>query len=193
MFVDTKVTVYHENKLRTDALSHNRLKFLNIRLNGLSGRVHPTLQYIVTTDDVLKARVHLKMLAGDYPCNYNLSLLKNSDPHCILCTASEEGSPIDDIVHVLTACIASKFTKQRLLPDLLNAVSLASAPLDLQGLQTDNERLTQFILDPTSPNLPLSTRIAPEHPVLREVLRISRNYCFFINKERVKIQKTLSQ
>ena len=100
----------------------------------------------MTTDDVLKARVHLKMLARDFPCNYNLSLMKNNDPHYILCPASEEGSPADDIVHVLTTCIAFKVTKQRLLSDLLNAVNSVTHTYDLQGLRTDTESLSSFYI-----------------------------------------------
>ena len=46
--------------------------------------------------------------------------------------------------------------------------------------------LTQFILDPTSLNLPNAIRIQPGVSNLNEVLRICSNYCFLIHKERIK-------
>ena len=37
-----------------------------VSLTGLRGKKHPALSGIVTTHEVKKAKIHLKMLAGDY-------------------------------------------------------------------------------------------------------------------------------
>ena len=41
-------------------------KYLNVKLLDLSGRPHPALQVIFRTQDVIKLRIHIKFLVGDY-------------------------------------------------------------------------------------------------------------------------------
>ena len=77
------------------------MTFLNIQLNGLTGRRHPALMGLTTTRDVDKARTHIKMLSGDYLTYSRLTIdRKSGDPSCRLC---RDMSPIpqDTLVHVL--------------------------------------------------------------------------------------------
>ena len=95
-------------------------------------------------------------------------------------------SPTEDMTHLLTACRATRETRERIIPDLLNAISLHDPSNHL--LQSQNSScLSQFILDPTSLNLPLTIRIGPNHPALPHILPICRNLCFSLHKVRSSI------
>ena len=73
--VHTKITVYHEKKLRTAATKNSKMTFLNVSIKGLNGRPHPALSGITTTHSVKKSRAHLKMLADDlYNMERSLSI-----------------------------------------------------------------------------------------------------------------------
>ena len=66
----TKAAVisHHENAIRKKALVNFKLQYLNVQVSGLSGRLHPVLAWVLTTQDAAIVRPHLKMLAGDYLC-----------------------------------------------------------------------------------------------------------------------------
>ena len=66
----TKAAVisHHENALRKKAAVNFKLQYLNVQVSGLSGRPHPMLAWVLTTQDVAIVDPHLKMLAGDYLC-----------------------------------------------------------------------------------------------------------------------------
>ena len=42
--VHTKITVYHEKKLRTAAITNSKMKYLNVSIKGLNGQA--TLPYL---------------------------------------------------------------------------------------------------------------------------------------------------
>ena len=181
-----KVLAYHEAILRKKALSNSKLRFLNVQLSGLSGRIHPTLSGINTTQDVVRSRQHIKMLSGDYLCYATLAKERGSDPQCKICPSSSlSPAPKEDIIHILTRCRGTAEIRQRIIPELLNAV-LAINPLNDILQKHDHLTLTQFILDCFSPNLPNSIRIAPNIPEAIHILRICRNMCFAIHCERIR-------
>ena len=97
----TRVTVYYENKLRDQAATNSKMKFLNVQVQGLSGAPHPALLYITSTQEVRKLRHHLKFLSGDFLTAERLALDTGSDPKCNLCSA-----PVESTEHVLTQCKA---------------------------------------------------------------------------------------
>ena len=69
MVTRTAVTIHHERKWRDKAATNSKVGFLNVKASGLTGRPHPVLAGVLTTQEVMRARIHLKMLAGDYPCS----------------------------------------------------------------------------------------------------------------------------
>ena len=84
-YVLTKITVFHERQLRNDAYKYSMMRFLNVSVSGLSGRHHPALLNIMTSQDVNKMRPHLKMLCSDL-YTYELKAKYNGgSPHCRLC------------------------------------------------------------------------------------------------------------
>ena len=64
--VDNAICIYHENKIKELAKSNSKMKYLNITLNGLTGRAHPALLNIFTVQDTKKLIIHLKFLTGNF-------------------------------------------------------------------------------------------------------------------------------
>ena len=124
------------------------------------------------------------MLAGDYPCQ---AFLYADSAACRLCQVYSPTypPPTEDMVHLLSRCRSTSETRARVLPDLLNEISQffpASPILD----SPSHAVLTQFLLDPTSLNLPLSARVSTAHPALPTILTLCRNICFAIHKDRIR-------
>ena len=192
MVTKSAVTKYHEVSLRNKAATNSKLSFLNVQITGLMGRPHPVLTSILTTRDVMSSRVHIKMLAGDYPCFSYLGSDRNQSPHCRLCKAlsPQYSPPEENMVHLLTRCRATTDTRIRFTPELLNTISRNFPNNSI--LETSNHtHLTQLILDPTSLNLPLSMRISPAHKDLPKVLFVCRNLCYAIHRDRSRQLKSL--
>ena len=119
--VKTKITVWHERNLRRMSEENSKMRFLNVQLSGLSGRPHPALQNIQTTQDSKKLRLHLKFLTCDLitdtvQCDTNNS---TSALACTLCSASIT----DSTVHTLVTCRALTEVRNRLFPEFMNTVS----------------------------------------------------------------------
>ena len=87
----------------------------------------------------------------------------------------------EDLIHILTQCLAYKDIRDRMFPEYLNVCS-ENDPKFEEMTSTD-EHLCQFILDPSSLNL--SKRINICDPELDKILKISRDYA--INSTRIKI------
>ena len=184
--INTKITVHHESLLRRKALSNWKLSFLNVQLTGLSGRHHPVLSGIFTTHDASRLRPHVKMLTGDYPCFATLAVDRGTDPQCRLCPATPTyQAPCEDIQHVLMRCKGTADVRTKMMPELLNAVA-KFFPLNMILDCHDHPTLSQFILDCSSPNLPSRTRIDPNHRKCFEVIRVCRDICYGIHKERIR-------
>ena len=64
--VKTKITVFHENELRSAASNNSKMKYFHVGTKGLNGRPHPVLSAAVTTSEVKAMRPVVKMLLSDY-------------------------------------------------------------------------------------------------------------------------------
>ena len=185
-FYNARVVSFHEKALRKKAVDNDKLKYLNIQLTGLTGRAHPILSWVLTTQDVVRARIHLKMLSGDYLCQANLAKDRGLDPSCLLCKSLLRlPAPAENILHILTMCKATSETRQRIVPELLNCLS-KYFPSNSLLRSINHAQLCQFILDPTSLNLPMDCRIQPNHADLSHVMFICRNLCFALHKTRIR-------
>ena len=163
--------------------------YLNVQLAGLSGRPHPILHNICTTQDAKKLRLHIKFLTCDIMTNDRLSKTRpNRSSACDLCSA-----PLDSVEHVLVSCNATAEVRRRLYPELLNVVAQVQPLCEILHCQSPppNPVLAQFILDCTSINLPESFRIPAHNPEVHKVCKISRDWCFAINSERSRLQKLI--
>ena len=156
--------------------------YLNVQISGLSGAPHTALVNIRTTQDALKLRPHLKFLSGDYLTAERMSLDQGTDPQCRLCPRP---APIESVKHIMTECPASAEIHRRLLPELLNTVANVQPSSSL--LNNSTQHLTQFLLDCTSFNLPETHRIPTHNPRVSEIFKISRDWCFAISRERLRL------
>ena len=182
LLVKTKIRIYSEVKLRKKTEGNSKMCYLNVELAGLSGSPHVALLNINTTQDALKLRYHLKFLTGDYLTAERVSADQSTSPMCKLCEA-----PVESTEHVLTACLSTADTRRRLLPELLNTVSQVQPSSAI--LLSQDYYLTQFLLDCTSINLPCSYRVPTHNPRVSEILKISRDWCFAIGRQRLKLLK----
>ena len=181
LLIKTRITAFFEKSLREASQSNSKMQYLNVKLLGLSGRPHPALQGIFTTQDVIKLRIHIKFLVGDYFHAQRLALDQpHLSPACKLCSA-----PVETSEHVLVTCSATAECRRRILPDLLNAVAAIQPTSHILGSPTKGQ-LVQFILDCTSMNLDNNLRIPTHNPRVTEMFHISRDWCFSISKERTR-------
>ena len=187
----TAVTAFHEAVWRDKAASNYKLQYLNVQCTGLSGRPHPVLSWVQTTQDVEIVRPHVKFLCGDYVCYDYLSHDRGSDPHCRLCSAlsHHKAAPVEDIEHILTKCLATSDTRQDRLAILMNTIAY---PCDLiLNMNQSPKVLTQFILDCSSLNLPNDVRISPDHPSFTDITRQCSYYVYAVHKHRIRELKSL--
>ena len=142
----TAIAAHHESLWRSKAASNSKLTFLNVQATGLSGRPHPVLMGINTTQDVVFSRVHLKMLAGDYLCYANLDKDRATGAHCRLCYAvsREYPPPAETMIHLLTMCRGTAEIRTKVTSELLNILAKHFPSNDLLN-NHPHDRLTQFI------------------------------------------------
>ena len=183
--IKTTITAYHESLWRKKAALNSKLTFLNTQATGLSGRPHSVLRGINTTQDVVFSRVHIKMLAGDYLCYANLDKDRATGPHCCLyfATSKECPPPEETLVHLLTRCRGTSDIRVKVTSELFNTLAKYFPTNDLLKYH-HHDRLTQFILDPTSINLPITIRIPPDHPAMLPILQVCRKLCYSIHRDR---------
>ena len=185
------VTSYHEAALRYPAGRNSKLQYLNVQAIGLSGRPHPILSWVHTTQDVAIVRPHVKMLGGDYLSYATLAHDRGLEPHCRLCRElSHHPTPAEDLVHILTRCKATAETRCRILPDLLNTVA-RSFPNNKLLSGPSHDVLTQFILDCSSLNLPVAIRIPSGHPDFMNITRQCCSLTHAVHKDRTRQLKAM--
>ena len=147
------VRTYHEAALRKNAAQNYKLQYLNVQALGLTSRIHPILSWVMTTQDTVIVRPHIRMLAGDYLCGDYLGRDRGIYPQCKLCRALPMPQVVpEDIEHLLTRCRATAETRESKIPNLLNTISEFS-PNNALLLNPGQTQMTQFILDCTSLNL----------------------------------------
>ena len=156
------------------------MKYLNVQLLGLSGRPHPVIQHIQTTQDSKKLRLHLKFLTCDL---YNYSTGVNQPcPHCNL--------PVtDQNEHALVSCQAFSDIRGRIFPELMNTVLQVPPTSQILLYNIEPTVMTQFILDCASPNLPGSIHVPVHNPRISEIYRVSRDWCYVIGREKCRLLK----
>ena len=165
------------------------MKYLNVALSGLRGRRHPALSEILTTGEVKAARIHIKMLAGDY-FTYDVKANQSGgSPHCRCCSPPSPSN--EDLLHILTICEAYAEIRKRIFPVFQALCSQSKSGVDFSEISSENITLCQFILDPSSFNL--KTRIHMSDPILGSMFNLSRGYCNAINTARMNILRCKEQ
>ena len=154
-YILTKVTVYHEKQIRAAASSNCKMKFLNVSIIGLSGRLHSALSGVITSQDVTRMRPHIKMLCCDLYTYEQKAKQQGGSPHCRLC---QEDSDDDDnnsetIQHILTSCFIYKESRTRIFEQMEAVCRLSESGLDFGRIKENQTKLSQFNLDCITINL----------------------------------------
>ena len=178
--IATKITSFHEKEMKMKAEGIKSMQYLNVNLSSLRGRHHSSLNNIITTNEVKKLRPHLKFLTGDYLTyerKYNQS--GQGNPICRICKSDSE-----TICHIVSQCSAYKTIRERIFPEFSEACNLTRNGFSFENMKDDSEKLTQFILDPTSFNL--NPRVHMNDPVVPALFKLSRDYCSAVHNERLR-------
>ena len=164
------------------------MKYLNVTLSGLRGRHHPALANIITTTEVQKSRIHLKMLAGDFYTYEVKSDQSGGSPHCRSC--SDPSKPVENLHHILSKCSAYSDIRERISAEYQQICNSSKSDISFQEIYSDSEVFCQFVLDPASFNL--SRRVHVNDLVLLQLFRLSCDSCFAIKSAIMKILKNKS-
>ena len=176
----TRITAWHEREMRGLASQNSKMKYLNVQVTGLTGCPHPALHNISNTQDVAKLRSHLKFLIQDLVPRRVIE----ADESCMLCGITY----IELHEHLLVSCRDQvlKDLRNRLIPELLNAVSLTYPNCAILCNDPTPSVLAQFVLDCTSLNLPVGYRVPANLPRINEIFRISRDWCHGTARETLR-------
>ena len=188
-YVTTKISAHYENELRVAAKNNSRMKYLNISLTSLRGRPHSSLKYMITSHEVRKARIHLKMLAGDFLTYEVKSSHSGGSAHCRVCIKVTKVAIIENLEHILTSCVMYDDIRERIYPCYDQELQSSKSKLELSDFSQSNETLCQFLLDPTSLNLKF--RLTDNDPTVKNLFNLSRDLCFAISKKRTQLLASL--
>ena len=185
--VATKITAYYENVLRQSASRNSQMNYLNVSTTGLRGRHHPALSYMITTREVKLSRPHIKFLSGNYLTYKIKADQSGGSARCRICTSGSEES----VTHVISTCQALREQRDKVLEEYRTLCKLTKNKIDFEEIEKSDEELCQFILDPTSLNLQI--RVSLQDPLLTDFVKLSRDFCFIIDKTRVGLLKELEK
>ena len=178
-YILTKITAFHEHELRTESVDKDKMKYLNVSLIGLRGKLHPAISGVSTTHAVNKMRPHIKMLVGNYLTFEEKSLQSGGSPYCRLCS---EKSEYESLEHLISRCVKFSDIRTKISNQMRNIIK--ESRLDLDPTTFPDDKFTQFLLDPSSLNL--ERRVSINHPILPRLYQLSRDFCYFIDKSRTE-------
>ena len=165
------------------------MKFLNVSVSGLRGRLHPSLKSITTTFQVKKTRPYIKMLCMDYYTYEKRANQSGGSGHCRACAVNTDQQPhnshTEDIAHILTVCSAYSDIRGRIFPEFENLCKMSKSGFIFSDVLSQKHELCQFILDPSSFNL--SPRISMNDPYLYSFFQLSIDYCYSVHQKRMTI------
>ena len=184
-YITTKIVCYHENELRKYASESESMKYLNTSLFSLRGKPHPAISNVLTCKEIKNMRPHLKLLTGDYLTYEKKARQSGGDPKCRMCFKGISES----VSHMIESCEALQLTRQKVFNDIFTFCKQNYIPIEIY--LDNSEQFTQFILDPSSINLPI--RVNTNDPILPDLFRLCRNFCNAIHTERIRKLKKLSE
>ena len=113
-------------------------------------------------------------------------------PHCRICSVINEEpnashpNPVEDVQHILTACVGTAKIRETILPKIETAVGLSKSSVDFSSIKNSPHTLTQFLLDCTSLNLSNSLRVNFGDPNLKNIFTEARHYINAVHLERIR-------
>ena len=79
--------------------------------------------------------------------------------------------------------------RKRIFQQYQTLCSNTQNEINFEDLLKNEETLCQFIIDPTSLNLPV--RVSLADPLVSEFYKLSREFCYIIDKTRIGLLKQL--
>ena len=186
--VNTKVTAYCENELRSLAAKNSKMKWFNVGVKGLNSKPHPLLSGITMTKEVLKSRAHMKLLCDDLFTYEKKAKYEGGSAHCRLCSSENE---IEDTEHIINSCSLYTEIRNRVKFEMKTLCNEILPSSYVEEIFCDSSSFTQFVLDFTSLNLPV--RIDTSSEVFSMLLNLSRDLCFGIMKIRSQKLRSLKK
>ena len=95
----------------------------------------------------------------------------------------------ESICHLICTCLAYDTERKKIFKQFSDLCNKTMNNLNFKGFCQNDELLCQFLLDPTSLNLPV--RVSVYDPLVTEFYKLSRDLCFLIDKKRKKLLKEL--
>ena len=176
--ITTKITTFYEKYLRSLSLSNSRMQYLNTNLLGLTGRQHPAIQNMNTSWEVRMSRPHLKFLSGNYLTYSIKSEQSGGSARCRICSSGND----DTVFHIVIECPALNDIRNSIIPEFKQLCTMTRNNISFDKITENLENTCQFLLDPASMNLP--SRVNISDPILPEMYRLSRDFCYKLDKSR---------
>ena len=104
---------------------------------------------------------------------------------CRICSSGSN----ETVCHVISTCQALSVERNELLNEFKKLCSLTKNQINFTDMKESETKLCQFILDPTSLNL--GVRVSLNDPLLPDFFRLSRDYCFLLDKTRIRLLKVI--
>ena len=134
---------------------------------------------------------HVKMLAGNFLTYKKRSEQSGGSARCRLGCKTPSGQEVEETLsHVVGGCLATADTRGRILREMPSLMTQSQQSVKIDFTNSNEELITQFILDPSSLNL--TSRININDPILPEMFRLSRDICTAIDKQRREMLNCLS-
>ena len=122
------------------------------------------------------------MFSGDYLTYSMKASHSGGSSHCRICKSKENIVLSETTEHILTSCGAYDEIRERIFPQYESILKNSKLRCSLHDFQENNEKLCQFLLDPT--NLNQKWRIATDDPSLDAIFNLSRDLCYAVHNLR---------
>ena len=93
------------------------------------------------------------MLSGDYLTYSMKASHSGGSSHCRICKSKANIVLRETTEHILTSCGTYDEIRERIFPQYESILKNSKLKCSLRDFQENNEKLCQFLLDPTSLNL----------------------------------------
>ena len=106
-------------------------------------------------------------------------------PDCRICMSGIEES----VSHVISSCGGMTDDRTRIFTEFRKLCNSTKNQISFDEISKCENNLTQFILDPTSLNLPVRVHISD--PLVPQFFKLSREFCYTIDKTRIGLLKKM--
>ena len=107
-----------------------------------------------------------------------------ADPCCRLCEHQFESTS-----HIVGSCPRFDDIRERIFIEIDQVLGNSANKLKISNFLESEDMLTQFVLDPTS--MYLTDRVHMSDPIVPQMYKLSRDYCYAINKRRNHLLKDM--